>query len=131
MNLLLDTHIWLWWINQNKELPLQHQNLIAQTKNVYVSAVSCWELTMLHQRQKIELAEPLQDWLHIALRDITCLPLNETIAVQSALFEFHHRDPADRFIIATALAHDCRLMSFDNKFVLYPELNNKLIGSRL
>lgn len=130
MNLLLDTHIWLWWINQDGELPFQHQDLIAQTPNVYVSAISCWEVAMLQQRQKIELAVPMQDWLSIALRDIACLPLDETIAIQSAQLELHHRDPADRFIIATALAHDCQVMSFDGKFVLYPELNNRLIGSR-
>ena len=74
---------------------------------------------MLHQRQRIELAEPIKDWLQIALQNLSCLPLTESIAVQSALLDLHHRDPADRFIIATAMIHNCQLMSFDGKFNLY------------
>ena len=44
MNLLLDTHIWIWWINQDKQLTAKHQAIIAEAKNVFVSSVSCWEL---------------------------------------------------------------------------------------
>jgi PIN domain nuclease of toxin-antitoxin system len=128
VNLLLDTHIWLWWINQNDQLTPQHQDIITQAENAYISSISCWELVMLHQRNRIELIEPLQEWIRSALQNIVCLPLTETIAIQSALLGFHHRDPADRFIISTALIHDCQLMSFDEKFVLYPELENRLIG---
>ncbi len=129
MNLLLDTHIWLWWINQDEQLSVQHQAIIAEAENVYISSISCWELAMLQQRQRIELNESLQNWLSVALETIVCLPFTETIAVQSALMDFHHRDPADRFIIATAIIHDCQLMSFDGKFPLYTELENRLIGS--
>jgi PIN domain nuclease of toxin-antitoxin system len=131
MNLLLDTHVWLWWVNQNEQLSIQHQALISQAENVYVSSISCWEIAMLHQRERIELADPLKDWLQIALQDINCLPLTETIATQSALLAFHHRDPADRFIISTAVIHNYQLMSFDGKFNLYAELNDRLIGSSL
>lgn len=60
--------------------------------------------------------------------NIACLPVTEAIAIKSACLAFHHRDPADRFIIATALVNDCQLMSFDEKFLLYPELENRLVG---
>ena len=86
---------------------------------------------MLHQRNRIELVEPLQDWFQNSLQSITCLLLNHSIAIQSALLDFHHRDPADRFIISISLVYDCQLMSFDNKFTLYPELKNRLIGRSL
>jgi len=131
MNLLLDTHVWLWWINQNEQLSIKHQTLISQAENVYFSSISCWEIAMLHQRGRIELATPLKDWLQIALQAINCLPLTEAIATKSALLAFHHRDPADRFIISTAMIHNCQLMSFDGKFNLYAELNDRLIGSSL
>ncbi len=129
MNLLLDTHIWLWWVNQDEQLSIQYQDIIAEAENVYISSISCWELVLLQQRQRIELNEPLQGWLQTALEDIVCLPITETIAVHSALMDFHHRDPADRFIISTAVIYDCHLMSFDGKFKLYSELNNRLIGN--
>lgn len=128
MNLLLDTHVWLWWIDQNGQLSLQQQKIIEHAENVYVSAVSCWEVALLQQRQRIELAMPLHEWLQLALENIICLPITEVIAVQSALLDFQHRDPADRFIIATAVAHDCQLMSVDGKFTFYAELKNRLIG---
>lgn len=59
MNLLLDTHTWIWWINQDKQLTTKHQAIIAEAKNVFISSVSCWELVMLHQRQRIELIDKL------------------------------------------------------------------------
>jgi PIN domain nuclease of toxin-antitoxin system len=127
VNVLLDTHVWLWWVHQDQQLPDRHRELIAQAENVFVSALSCWEAVLLHQRQRIELVEPLQDWLQLALTNIVCLPLTEAIATQSAWLNFHHRDPADRFIIATPLIHDCHVMSFDGKFKLYSELNKRLI----
>jgi PIN domain nuclease of toxin-antitoxin system len=104
----LDTHIWLWWINQDKQLTAKHQAIIAEAKNVFVSSISCWELVMLHQRQRIELIGKLDDWLHgvLAGANIVCLPMTESIAIQSARLDFHHRDPADRFIIATEVVTD-------------------------
>ena len=85
---------------------------------------------MLHQRQRIELIGKLDDWLHGALvgANIVCLAVTETIAIQSARLDLHHRDPADRFIIATAVVNDCSVMSFDEKFLLYPDLATRLIG---
>jgi len=130
MNLLLDTHIWLWWINQDNQLSDKHKNQIAEAKNVFVSSVSCWELVMLHQRQRIDLSGDFEDWFSIALAgaNIVCLPITAAIAIKSACLDFHHRDPADRFIIATSLVNDCHLMSFDDKFLLYPELEARLLG---
>jgi len=132
MNLLLDTHIWLWWINQDNQLSAQHCAVIGEAENVFVSAVSCWEVVMLHQRQRIALSKPLPEWFYLGLEkaNITVLPVTEAIAVKSAQLAFYHRDPADRFIIATALVNDCRLMSFDGKFLLYPELEARLIGEK-
>ncbi|SJM91556.1 PilT-like protein (fragment) [Crenothrix polyspora] len=108
MNLLLDTHIWLWWVNQDHQFSAKHVALIGGAKNVFVSSVSCWELVMLHQRQRIELPGHLEDWFRVALVDanIVCLPVTEAIAIKSASLNFHHRDPADRFIIATALVDE-------------------------
>jgi PIN domain nuclease of toxin-antitoxin system len=132
MNLLLDTHIWLWWVNQDNQLSARHRAVISEAENVFVSAVSCWEVVMLHQRQRIELTKPLNDWFQLALEKsaIVVLPVTEAIAVNAAQLAFYHRDPADRFIIATALINDCQLMSFDEKFLFYPELESRLIGEK-
>jgi PIN domain nuclease of toxin-antitoxin system len=129
MNVLLDTHIWIWWINQDQQLPSKAAQLIGMADNVAVSSISCWEVRMLHQRQRIELSISIDSWFEQALQlaDINCLPINCTIADKSANLPQHHRDPADRLIIATALEYNYNLLSIDGKFRLYEELADLLV----
>jgi len=107
MKLLLDSHIWLWWVNQSNDLSEAHKQIIEEAEEVFVSAISCWEITLLAQRQRIQLPTDKEHWFHLALEQsgITCLPLTQAIAIQSALLPYAHRDPADRFIIATSLQY--------------------------
>ena len=124
MKLLLDTHIWLWWINAEDHLPSSHRQQIAQAEVISISVISAWELVMLHKRGRIQLPDPMEIWFNQALQGsgISCLPCSITVATRAATLPAHHRDPADRFIIATALEYGYHLMSFDNKFILYEEL---------
>jgi PIN domain nuclease of toxin-antitoxin system len=133
MRLLLDTHIWLWWINNTDDLPLSHRDYIEQADELYVSVLSCWELAYLCQRRRIELLTDIDQWFDDALKGsgVICLPCSRSIAISAAKLPEHHRDPADRFIIATAVEYDCNLMSFDNKFSLYEILKGRLIGREL
>jgi len=130
MNLLLDTHIWIWWINQDAMLAPKAKQLIEAADSVAVSSISCWEVRLLHQRQRIEVSDLVEDWLVQALQfaDIKCLPTNCSIADKSASLPQHHRDPADRLIIATALEYRHNLLSIDSKFNLYSELADLLIS---
>jgi PIN domain nuclease of toxin-antitoxin system len=59
--------------------------------------------------------------------DVICIPVDRPIAVRAASLPEHHRDPADRFIIATAIERQARLISLDSAFPLYVELAGKLI----
>lgn len=129
MNVLLDTHAWIWWINQDSMLPAKAGQWIEKADNVAVSAISCWEVRMLRQRQRIELAGAVEDWLEQALQPagIACLPVSCAIADKSANLPQHHRDPADRLIIATALEHRYSVLSLDSKFGLYVELAGLLV----
>ncbi|MGY6275590.1 PIN domain-containing protein [Methylomonas sp. MgM2] len=58
---------------------------------------------------------------------MSCIPLNRSISIIAANLPEHHRDPADRFIIATAIESNARLMSLDSHFPNYLELAGKLI----
>ncbi len=133
MRLLLDTHIWLWWVNNTDDLPKSHSNYIEQVDELYVSAISCWELAYLHQHRRIELPLETEQWFDDALQGsgVICLPCSRTIAISAAKLPEYHRDPADRFIIATTLEYDCNLMSFDSKFSLYEVLKERLIGRKM
>jgi len=128
--ILLDTHIWLrWLVNDN---PLLHHiiNLIETGDAIAVSAISIWEAILLHQRKRIELPIPLDAWLNAALdgSDVKTLALTAEIARLAADLPQHHKDPADRFIIATSIANRTKLISFDSVFPAYAELNELLIG---
>ncbi len=130
---LLDTHIWIRWQNQQTgrfALPETVITFIETTEAVAISAISCWELGQLVKRQRVELSLPLHEWVCAALEgDIQVFPIDRAIALKASQLPEHHRDPADRIIIATALVHDTQLMSFDSAFPSYTELGDRLLSS--
>ena len=128
--LVLDTHIWIWWINQTpKRLPIEIVKLIEQTELVAISAISCFEVTWLSDHERIHLEIPVQEWIYQATEDaqIFCLPISCKIASLAAALPEHHKDPQDRIIIATAITHETQLVSADNKFDEYQEIRELLI----
>lgn len=129
--IVLDTHAWLWWINQDMELLKPGwNNQILQASRLAVSAISCFEVAWLERHGRIELPCPRAIWFEKALAGsgVELLPITHEIASLAADLPEHHRDPQDRIIIATALAHAARIISADGKFPLYRELAGKLIS---
>lgn len=128
--ILLDTHIWVRWIEQKTDpLPDAISNLIDESDQVAVSAISCWEVAYLEKRNRVILSLSIGEWLREALAgsDIICLPLTANIAAKAAGLPDIHRDPADRFIIATALELKTKLITFDHLIKDYPELVGSLL----
>jgi PIN domain nuclease of toxin-antitoxin system len=127
--ILLDTHIWVrWLISENIGAKLTE--LIEYSDEICVSSISCWEIVTLAKRGRLELPIPAQQWIEVALStETTCLPLDQQIAVLSANLPDHHRDPADRIIIATAITHEAQLISFDKQFKKYDELHGLLLSA--
>lgn len=128
--LVLDTHIWIWWINQTpKRLPVEIVKLIEQAELVAVSAISCFEVTWLYHHERIHLEIPVQEWISQATEDaqIICLPVSCKIASLAAALPEHHKDPQDRIIIATAISHETQIVSADSNFSEYQEIEGRLI----
>jgi PIN domain nuclease of toxin-antitoxin system len=128
--LLLDTHIWIWWINQTpKRLPGKIIKQIEQAEIIAISAISCFEVTWLADHKKILLEIPVQEWIAQATEDasIICLPVSCKIASLAAALPEHHKDPQDRIIIATAICHTSQLISADSQFSEYQETKELLI----
>lgn len=128
--ILLDTHIWLRWVVEGeKDIPKGIAQAIQSESRVAVSAISCFEVSQLLKRGRIELPVPLAAWLQGALEStgIECLAVTCEIARASVELQEHHKDPADRMIIATAIAHDALLASLDGIFIKYTELNGRLM----
>ncbi len=128
--IVLDTHIWLWWVNQDTDrLKPTWRSAIEAHETVGVSAISCFEVAWLERHGRIIFPCPRAEWFDKSLNGsgILLLPITPQIAGLAVELTEHHRDPQDRLIIATALAHDAKLISADAKFPLYKELEGHLL----
>lgn len=117
--LVLDTHIWHWWVNQIPgKLSSDVLDLISETEIVAVSAISCFEMAWLVRHCRIEMDMSFEDWLSKVEMNsnIQTLPVTAQIAAKAAHLPEHHKDPQDRIIIATALQYNAKLLSFDSVF---------------
>jgi PIN domain nuclease of toxin-antitoxin system len=115
--MLLDTHIWIWWINRSTELPKPAFDFLDQLDTKPLLAdISLWEVGMLVKKQRIQLKVPLLDWLNAAVQAVTVLPISANIAEKVASMpESLHGDPADRLIVATSLEMRVPLVTRDKK----------------
>jgi PIN domain nuclease of toxin-antitoxin system len=119
LKVLLDTHIWIWWLLPNSPLPdRERQGLdrVAAGSGMYLPAICQWESQMLHAKGRIELPLPFPLWLRRATAPdmLTVLPLDaEAVIAIGEVPDSFHGDPADRMIVATARAHDLPLATHD------------------
>ncbi len=129
--ILLDTHVWVNWIVKgNSSLSPAVVNAMQQADCLAVSAISCFEVSLLVKRGKLELPCSVDEWLLEALVNsgVDSLPVTCLIADRAVKLPDIHRDPADRIIIATAIIHDIKLASMDSVFPDYQEITEQLFG---
>lgn len=125
--IVLDTHIWVWWVHNDAQLPEEYKDYIRESEHngLGVSAISCWEVAKLVEYGRLILPVSINDWFNTALNypGITLLALTPEIAVESTqLPASFHKDPADQIIVATARVYDCLLVSLDRKIQSYPHV---------
>lgn len=122
--IVLDTHIWVWWVNESPMLTGTMLQLIREHREdrLGVSIISCWEIAKLVERRRLLLTMPVENWIDEALLypGIELVGLTPRIVVESTQLpgEFH-RDPADQIIVATARVYDVSLLTADSKLVAY------------
>jgi PIN domain nuclease of toxin-antitoxin system len=132
--IVLDTHIWHWWVNQIPgKLSQTTIALIEESADVCVSAISCFEMAWLVRHGRIDLGMKFEDWLMQVeeAQIVRFLPIIPWISARAVALPEHHKDPQDRLIIATALHHNAHLISFDASFLLYQELSGVLVNKNL
>lgn len=126
--ILLDTHVWIWWVHGEAELTDGCRNLLQahESDGLGLSAISCWEVAKLVQRKRLILPVRLEDWMEQALAypGIQLLDLSSRVAVESVQLpgEFH-QDPADQIIVATARLHNVPLVTADKLILMYPHVH--------
>nr|VFJ96338.1 MAG: PIN domain nuclease, a component of toxin-antitoxin system (PIN domain) [Candidatus Kentron sp. LFY] len=120
--ILLDTHIWVWWVHGGARLSRTQAASITKTDEIGISIISCWEVAKLVEYGRLDLDNEVGEWLSQALSypGVTLLPLTPDIVVESTRLpgEFH-RDPADQMIVATARLHQFPLVTSDEKLIRY------------
>ena len=120
MKLLLDTHIWLWsLLDPSKLAPRVDKALRDPGNELWLSPVSVWEALLLQERGRLRLEAAPDAWIEEALRAAPMkeAPLTHAIARASASIDLPHRDPADRFLAATATVLDLTLVTADQRLI--------------
>ena len=116
--IILDTHAWIWWVNESEQLPKATRLLIERSNRIGIPAICCWELAMLVAKGRIGLSMDVAVWLDLALQrpGVELLPLTPDIAVLSTRLPGNfHGDPADRLIVASSLSRNAPLVTKDEK----------------
>ena len=122
--IVLDTHIWVWWIHGDNQLTqTQIEAIEANEADIIgISAISCWEIAKLVEYERLILPVPLNEWFEQALGypGIQIIELTPQIAITSTQLPGNfHRDPADQIIAATAIEYNCPLVTSDSKITQY------------
>lgn len=119
--IVLDTHTLLWMDRNDSALGAQARHKIEEawrTEGVAVSAISFWETAMLAQRGRIVLPVPIEVWhAELLQAGVQEIAIDGRIALMATSLADLHKDPADRFIVATAMAHQALLVTADSKIL--------------
>lgn len=116
MNLLLDTHIWLWYALGDSQLSENLRSTIAaETTELWLSPISVWEVLLLVEKGRISLQLDAATWIDQSLKALAMreASLNHQIAILSRQLTLSHQDPADRFIAATVIHYQLQLATVD------------------
>lgn len=120
LNLLLDTHIWLWSrLHPDRLSALVREALVDNDNVLWLSPVSVWETLMLARKGRVELKTDPSQWVTTALatHPFREAPLNFAVAQASESLTLRSNDPADRFLAATAVVYELVLVTADRRLV--------------
>ena len=119
--LLLDTCALIWLSNCSESLSTVAKLTIEEAGEVYVSAVSAWEIAQKYNSGKLILPCEPEKWFDHALKvlDLKLLPFDYHSAMRSTALPMYHNDPCDRMIIQAAIDNRLTIVSGDGRFADY------------
>ncbi|CAN5131870.1 type II toxin-antitoxin system VapC family toxin [soil metagenome] len=121
MTVLLDTHIWLWWLADDPRLPHGAEDVLDDRRNVFFfSAASVWEMAIKSAAGRLRVdADAVAEQTRTS--GVNELPVTTSHALQVSRLPSHHADPFDRMLIAQSLVEPMRLMTHDGTLAHYGE----------
>jgi PIN domain nuclease of toxin-antitoxin system len=126
MNLLLDTHVWIWSVLEPQKLSARVATQLTSPDNqLWLSSISVWEFLLLHRKRRIELEEEAEAWVRktLELLQLNEAPLTIEVALEVASVNLPHDDPADRFLVAAARVFDLTLVTADQRLINAPGIS--------
>jgi len=126
--IVLDTHVWVWFISNPKLLSKAAKKAIdvsMEQKAIFISSISAWEVALLAAKKRLKLTMDVTDWITKSERlpFLQFIPVDNSVAVKSVnLPQPLHKDPADRLIIATAITIAAPVVTKDEKLWDYPHV---------
>lgn len=121
MRFLIDTHVLIWHLEDDAQLPLERSAVIDDPENEsLVSIASLWEIAIKLSLGKLKLSRSLDDFIRVFDSSTTSLlPIAPDHVISVAHLPFHHKDPFDRIIIAQALTEGIPIITSDSDFAEY------------
>jgi PIN domain nuclease of toxin-antitoxin system len=121
VNLLVDSHVVLWWFSRSRQLSALARDSVSDPQNrVYVSAVVAWELAIKVNLGKLDAQELVADMPTLLFEEgFHRLAISMDHALRAGMLPRHHTDPFDRMLIAQAQALNCPIVSADKVFDAY------------
>ncbi|RJQ18400.1 MAG: type II toxin-antitoxin system VapC family toxin [Nitrospiraceae bacterium] len=122
MKALIDTHVFLWWLADDPQLPQNIRDIIADGNNeLYFSAASCWEIAIKAQLGKIILPDKADVFIsaQLSLNGIRSLPIQSSHALHVFKLPALHRDPFDRMLVSQAQLENMPIITSDSLIALY------------
>ncbi len=126
--ILLDTHIWIWWVQDIDRLSNRQIEILSSNERtgLGVSIISCWEIAKLVEKNRLDLSLPTKEWFDTAINypGIKLLELTPAIALESTQLPGQfHKDPADQIIVATSRIYHIDLLTADKKIIKYKHVS--------
>jgi PIN domain nuclease of toxin-antitoxin system len=122
VRLLLDTHVLLWAATSPDKLSADARAAIEDgASDVFVSAVTAWEIAIKQSLAKLELARPAELWLPEVIQrsGFQSVAVDQAAALRVRALPWHHRDPFDRLLVAQALEEGFTVVTHDTVFSAY------------
>jgi len=116
--IVLDTHAWFWLNHKPQRLSKPAARAIEKADRIGICAISIWEIAIKAEAGKLKFDRPYERWIDDALAAdarVTLLHLVPVVSVGAVRLSWDHGDPTDRFIVATARAHDAPLVTSDER----------------
>ncbi len=118
MKLLLDTHIWLWSLQDSERLGKRVRAELRKPENeLWLSPISTWEALTLNAKGRVRLRGNLAEWVARATAPFREAPLTHEIVYVARQLPLFHQDPADRFLAATAQVLGLTLVTADGRLL--------------